>query len=274
MDVIGDTGRAPKEPIPDVPGRRAYILSGTRTLRVLSFGALVSVLAWVVFWGNWPVGLGVVATAFLGLLGTLYVATGYADQWRALYEDYRKVRVYAGMRNEQHAFAAGFIAVFKPLQGTVEQHLQERAYAVLKAHERKVRFYAAGVGDPSTQAQADADPEVMSHRLKDAADRQKADVERDIKESLENFRRARDLAEAQGYSVNESWKEYVSVAHLPRELKRTRPASIPGPVTTEEARDMTAGGSLPKDGKDCGCLVDDCRHTFVAVEGANEQPGQ
>jgi hypothetical protein len=260
MDVIGDEGHTPTVPVPDVPGERTYKLHSRRTLAVLVYGSFICILAvagfWV--WSHRVAALAVGAATLLGMLGTVLVSNAYYDQWRVLYETYRQVRQHAQMLSKQHAYAAGFIAIFKPFKGDVERLLQERAYAVLKAHEKEVEFRARGVGGMTERVYAD--PEAEAKRLTTVAEQHRAKVEGEIVSALGDFRRARDLAKAQGYGVHESWKEYIPPEVLPRQLKK----GIPGPVFAEGANTRP----------DCGCLVDDCRHTFVAVEGANEQPGQ
>jgi hypothetical protein len=237
MDVIGDEPSTVVKVTRALPGSPEYRMGTRRSMIVLITGAVVMAGGFLggLASDSFMLGVGVAFGTLLSLMSTSYVCTGLIVDWTHLYADYRKLRAEALHLLEQHTYAAGFIDTFKPPQGDVERVLTERAYSVLKVHELKVKFYAKGAGDYGKN-RVHLDPEDEAHRLQVAADVHKEQVERDILLALENFRRARDLAKNQGYTVHESWKDYISPDILPRQLKRSAPgAAFPFPTQPGEA---------------------------------------
>jgi hypothetical protein len=224
MDVIGDVLDVISENSPkseEVPGKASYDLSIRRPLTVLATGLFVGVVGLLgsAYWNLGYIGGAIALTTLAGLVAVSAVATGYTIQWHALYSDYRLVRRFAVKVLEQSDSQAGFIAAFRPPPGEVERILMAAAYVVLTTHKDLAHFQRKGLGSQQRDIAA-AEPEEELELLELATMETKEKLSREIANALARFRQLRDLAEAQGYQVHESWKDYISTDILPKQLKR------------------------------------------------------
>ena len=184
-----------------------------RSAQRRSFGFFAAFLVYTTLVGSlFLAGVGPrVTNAVLLVFGLVFVVAHvftcyhYGDAYGVLRDAYTSLQKASEVRG-------AFLDHFSPSQNEADRILTDAAECVKSACDAELAFRYGGSSALRHQNMLPADPEEALAILEKLSRDRMADLKNNIKNAQSHFYRLRDLARAQGYTANDSWKPYVGIS--------------------------------------------------------------